>query len=70
VAQSDRILVFDPAGPITQRRLIHCRRAIAAAHRRVHRSYNETAEPFAWTKKRSTNGGSKTAVSLNRDSGY
>ena len=27
-------------------------------------AYNETAEPFAWTRKRSTSGGSKTAVSL------
>jgi hypothetical protein len=33
-------------------------------------AYNETAEPFAWTKKRSTSGGSKIAVSLNSDSGH
>src|SRR6185436_11965749 len=38
VAQSDRNMVFDPSGPITQRRLLHCRRAIARAHRCVHRS--------------------------------
>ena len=31
-------MVFDPSGPITQRRLLHCRRAIARAHRCIHRS--------------------------------
>src|SRR6185369_11768581 len=33
-------------------------------------AYNETAEPFLGARKKSTNGGSKTAVSLNSDSGY
>ena len=37
VAQSDRNLVFDPAGPIPERRLLHRRRAAAGAHRCVHR---------------------------------
>src|SRR4029077_15272401 len=30
-------MVFDSAGPVTQRRLLHCRRAIAGAHRCFHR---------------------------------
>ena len=37
VAQSGRDMVFDSAGPVTQRRLLHCRRAIAGAHRCFHR---------------------------------
>jgi hypothetical protein len=31
-----RDMVFDSAGLVTQRRLLHCRRAIAAAHRCFH----------------------------------
>jgi hypothetical protein len=38
VAQSDRNMVFDPAGPIPERRLFHRRRAVALAHRCFHRS--------------------------------
>src|SRR5207253_9144949 len=38
VAQSDRTLVFDPAGPIPERRLLHRHRAIAGTHRCFHRS--------------------------------
>ena len=33
-------------------------------------AYDEIAQPFAWSKKGSASGGSKTAVSLNSDSGY
>lgn len=36
VAQSGRNLVFDPAAPVTQRGLVHRRRAIAEAHRCFH----------------------------------
>jgi len=38
VAQSGRNLVFDPAGPVTERRLLRRGRAIAGAHRCFHRS--------------------------------
>src|SRR5215204_842766 len=31
-------MVFDPAGPIPERRLLHRRRAVAGAHQCVHRS--------------------------------
>src|SRR5262249_59193891 len=41
VAQSDRNVVFDPAGPITQRHILHHRRAIAGAHRCLHRSIQQ-----------------------------
>src|SRR6516165_955384 len=37
MAQSGRNMVFDPARPISERRLIHRRRAIAGAHRCLHR---------------------------------
>jgi hypothetical protein len=33
-------------------------------------AYNETVSPFAWTKKKSTSGDLKTAVSPTCDSGY
>ena len=33
-------------------------------------TYNETATPFAWTKKRVSSGGSNIAVSPSCDSGY
>ncbi|MCP1747564.1 transposase [Bradyrhizobium japonicum] len=33
-------------------------------------AYNDKAEPFVWTKKRSVNVASKAAVSLSSDSGY
>jgi hypothetical protein len=33
-------------------------------------AWNENAEPFVWTKKRSANAASKAGVSLNSDSGY
>jgi len=45
-------LVFDLAGAIAYRRIVHLGRAVAAAHRCIHRSLNETATPFAWTKKK------------------
>ena len=34
------------------------------------KAYNVRAEPFVWTKKKSVNAASKTAVSLSYDSGY
>src|SRR5439155_21640949 len=52
VAQSDRNMVLNPAGPIPERRLFHRRRAVAGAYRCFLAAYNETAEPFAWTKKK------------------
>jgi len=69
VAQSGRNLVFDPAGQslngasfaAVEQLQEHIDAFIAA--------YNETAEPFAWTKKKVYQRGSKIAVSLNFDSG-
>ena len=37
-------MVFDFAGPVTQRRLLHCRRAIAGAHRCFHHGIQRDAE--------------------------
>ena len=38
MAQSDRNVVFNSPGPVAERRILHRHRAIAGAHRCVHRS--------------------------------
>ena len=57
-------LVLDLAGAVAQRHLLHKPPTAPAAHRCLHQAYNDKAEPFVWTRKRSVNAASKVAVSL------
>ena len=52
VAEPGRGLVLDPAGPVVDRRLVHIGRAIRAHIDAFIDTYNEDAEPFAWTKSK------------------
>jgi hypothetical protein len=70
VAQSDRNLVFDPAGSIALRRLIHRRRAITEAHRCFHRSLQRDRPAIRLDQEKGPPAAvQKVAVSHNSDSG-
>jgi len=64
-----RNMVFDSAGPVTNGASFTAVEQLPEHIDAFIAAYNETAEPFAWTKKKSTSGGSKITVSLNSDSG-
>ena len=51
VAQSGRNLVFDPAGPVTERRLLRRGRAIAGAHRCFHRSMQRDSRAIRLSRR-------------------
>ncbi|MGY4362783.1 hypothetical protein ACVWZR_001962 [Bradyrhizobium sp. i1.3.1] len=44
--------VFDLAGSVTQRHLLHKPQATSGTHRRLVNAYNDKAKPFVWTKKK------------------
>ena len=51
-----------------KRGLLHQPQATPGAHRCLYNAYNDKAEPFVWTRKRSVNAASKVAVSLSSNS--
>ena len=52
MAQSDRVLVLDPTRTIARRRVFHLRRPAEGTLDAFIKTYNKTAEPFAWTKSK------------------
>jgi hypothetical protein len=52
MAQSNRDLVFHSSRPIADRRIVHIARAVAEHINAFIQAYNETAMPFASTKKK------------------